>query len=49
MPSDYDLILTGDLGFLGKSILIDACRNDKINIEIAPDAIEIITLKQEIE
>lgn len=33
MPSDYDLILTGDLGFLGKSILIDAFRNDKINIE----------------
>lgn len=31
-PSDYDLIVTGDLGFLGGEILIDFFRNDGIDL-----------------
>lgn len=31
-PSDYDLILTGDLGLLGKEIMIDLMNNDGIDI-----------------
>lgn len=33
-PDDYDLILTGDLATVGKNILIDAFRDD--GIDIAP-------------
>ncbi|MBQ2890505.1 MAG: stage V sporulation protein AD, partial [Clostridia bacterium] len=32
-PSDYDLILTGDLGLLGKEIMIDLMNNDGIDIK----------------
>lgn len=31
-PSDYDLILTGDLGIVGSSLLIDLLKRDKIDI-----------------
>jgi len=31
-PSDYDLILTGDLGHIGKNILIDAFHDDGIEL-----------------
>ena len=31
-PKDFDLILTGDLGFVGSEILIDLFRRDGINI-----------------
>ena len=31
-PSDYDLIVTGDLGSLGKEILMDQFRNDGVSI-----------------
>ncbi len=31
-PQDFDLILTGDLGFVGSDILIDLFRRDGINI-----------------
>lgn len=32
-PNDYDLILTGDLGKLGKEILIDLMKSDGFNLE----------------
>ena len=32
-PSDYDAILTGDLGHIGKDILIDLCDNAGYNIK----------------
>ena len=32
-PSDYDAILTGDLGHIGKEILIDLCQNSGYNVK----------------
>ena len=32
-PSDYDAIITGDLGFVGKDIIIDLCSNAGFNIK----------------
>ncbi len=31
-PSDYDLILTGDLGLVGSSLLVDLLKRDNIDI-----------------
>lgn len=31
-PSDYDLILTGDLGYIGSSLLIDLLKLEKVDI-----------------
>lgn len=32
-PKDYDLIITGDLGSLGRELLIELCKNEGYNIE----------------
>ncbi len=32
-PSDYDRILTGDLGSLGKEIVLDLCRREGVELE----------------
>lgn len=31
-PEDYDLILTGDLGFLGSELLVSLCKNEGVDI-----------------
>lgn len=33
-PQDYDLILTGDLGKIGSEILLDAFRDDGIDLSV---------------
>ncbi len=32
-PSDFDLILTGDLGFEGHNIFVELCKNEGVDIE----------------
>lgn len=45
-PSDYDLILTGDLGEVGSKLLIDLLKRDNINIDDNHDDCGIMIYNQ---